>query len=785
MKKVFALVLSLLMVITVIPVGVISVSAVNEGVKTVDLTAYDTTDTFTINSIADWKAISESGKDFAGKTVVLGANIGGASASDMATLPTLFASFAGTFDGNNNTISYANVSGAALIVTTLTAAATIKDLTVNGCTVTNSGQDTGALVGRGNWGADLTITNCSVNATVKGNYATGLVIGGFRGTVNADNVNVSGTVKAASANQGFGGFVGMLYSWATVNLDKVALTNVTVIDDATAVTYAGGFVGCTNADNNTVSITDCSMTNVSVSGNDWVGGAVGYVNSTTVFTVNGLAMNNVNVVTVKNGDNGVGGLVGFMASGKNGTIEGVTATGLKVQANIGKGGNGGLIGWYKPAATDTLTIKNINIAGLDMDTTFQKWAIADSTSVANATRGTMGVGGIIGLYEANGASGLNITDVKIDGNIDTARPTSTCEGSTAGLIGFVTETSAMAYTDFDNYAGNITINRVEMLVDVVSNILYNGGTAALIGNYGQLTQGDWDSVRKDLYAANAVLDIEDVYIGGNVTGSAYAGGVIGYASFSGSTVNVNNVVFAGIISNPQYASQAALIITRGNRLGMNVTVKNCSATNAAIPLTHDMGNMGGKVAYNSYTAPTIIINGIEYTLNDNTRKDSLQRDAIITVTADEAAKMVQYTEAGFIKEVDGHLAGDYEQHTAVYDGKFDIRFITVAHIDNTTGYTVSIKAKTADGTFAFDNLVCEAYDSLIAYDNGLAAYSHAAADFGGRKFIAVVLQEIPAGAAYEFEVTVSYTTASGVVMSDVNTLYVTADGAFSSTPVVA
>ena len=545
-------------------------------------------------------------------------------------------------------------------------------------------------------------------------------------------------------------------------------------------------------------IKNVTLSNVTVNANTvYAGSLVGEViysaiTSDTQVEISNITLNNVTVSSSAAGSEAVGGLVGYMNPNKDCVIDGIAATNLKVSANIGVGGSGGLIGYYAPSDSNTLTVKNVKVEGLDMDTTFQQTELADKSSPSKAILGTMGVGGIIGLYVANAASGLNITDVMLDGYIDTARPTSTCEGSTAGLIGFVTEKGAMAYSDFDNYAGNITIKRVEMLVDVVSSVLYNGGTAALIGNYGQQAGGDWETYRKDLYAEGAVLDIEDVYVGGNVTGSAWAGGVMGYASFTDSTVNVNNVVFAGSITNPTAAAQAALIITRGNRLGMKVTVKNCSAVNTALPLTHDMGNMGSRTAdMGGYTDPTITINGIGYMLDGSVsglgRYSSLQRDAIITVTTAEAKMMVQYTDAGFIKKVDGHLAGDYEQHTGVYPGRYsdsvyDIRFITVSHVDNIDNYTVSIMAKTADGTFAFDNLVCKAYESLVGY-NGMDTYNYTPAQFGGRRFAAVLLQQIPSGVDYGFEVTVSYVTQSGVEMADVNTLYVTADGKFGSTPI--
>ena len=169
---------------------------------------------------------------------------------------------------------------------------------------------------------------------------------------------------------------------------------------------------------------------------------------------------------------------------------------------------------------------------------------------------------------------------------------------------------------------------------------------------------------------------------------------------------------------------------------------------------------------------------------------SLQRDSVATVTAEEAASMVNYNN-GKLTSVDGHLTAAYEQHTEAYEKAgnqvYDIRFIALSHVALTDGYTVTVRAKTTENTtdkdILFDNLKCEAYTSLKGY-NGLTAYEYTAAQLNGKSFIAVVLTGIPAGVAYDFEVVASYTTKSGITMTDiVRTLHVAADGTFSSTPV--
>lgn len=908
MRKMLSVLLATVMILTVLPMGAV-IAFAEEADGNLTIGASDAAGTvYTIYGTADWATVaaaSAAGNTFAGMTVKLGKDMAGTAESPL-TLATLFTNFSGTFDGNGKSVSYANVTGRAVIAGNVasgqaiiqnvtishvtfsatanesgviigvlsggTAKATIGNVTVNECIVDATGgsyEKIGGLVGNTASGSELTVNNCSVKATVKASgWQSTLGIGAANGAIytNTDStdsvIRLSGqVVVSGSGAQRFAAFLGSRnMSSQPCELTRIQVEGFTLCSNFTLTTdnnndikNVGALIGyVATAAKGAITVKDCRIKNADIKGGEAVGGAIGYLegNTDVDVTVDGLTVQNtiftgtrksvygvgsvlgrvkdcktltvknilLNDITVTASDTNddqkyIGGVIGVLFSGNACTVDGVTTLGaLKVTGTLHWGGYGGVVGQYEPSASDaSLTLKHLNMTHLDMDVSFGKGLPNDNTATGNISREWMGVGGVVGFYKAKGASALHITDAKLDGTVDTAK-CGTGAGATAGVIGYVTEQEAYAYKAYDKYAGTITIARLEMLIDITSTVTANGaGTAALIGNYGQNVKGD-GSRMPDLKAKDAVLTVKDVYIGGDVTGSTYrgVGGIMGWASFASSTVTVDRVIFAGTLTNTTEAGREGLLVGRGLRLGMNVTMKNCSSVSDNAVLGGDLGEQNGWIydtESTSYqmTGATLTLNGITYTAvttleinaqNAETKQFrnlfNLQRDSVITVTAAEAASMVNRDSAsGWITSVDGHLVGNLEQHTASYEknGKqvYDIRFITLVHAEAAEGYSVTIRAKTTeiddDNDILFANLACDSYVTLLGYE-GLVRYEYTPAQLNGKSFIAVVLTGIPAGVAYDFEVTASYTTESGVVMTDTTrTLHVSADGVFGSAPI--
>ena len=217
---------------------------------------YDTTDEFIINSIEDWMKISNSKKDFSGKTIKLGCDIDAQGAS----LPYLIFSLDATnviFDGQGYTIKNVGTTDApspyALIAYKL-GAATIKNVTFENIVLNGTGvlgMISGSMVLPEN-GTAL-IENIKVlGCTVTGGAATGSLLG----TVNDTDANCTLTIRSVTIDENTkvtggattGGLAGEIANVGTLNIFNVyTKATVTGLSDDH---YVGGLVGETNSTGN-------------------------------------------------------------------------------------------------------------------------------------------------------------------------------------------------------------------------------------------------------------------------------------------------------------------------------------------------------------------------------------------------------------------------------------------------------------------------------------------------------------------------------------------------------
>ncbi len=223
-----------------------------EGVPTLDLTNYDTETTFTVKNLADWELIAKSGKDFAGKKVVLDADLDGWDES----ISTLSANFAGHFDGQGHTIKNVVVSGGGLIATNITASTDVKieNLYVDRITVNYTADSAGALVGKiATTDANVTIQKITMkNVIVTSGGTTGGLIGGMAVkaqtkpvTVDIKQVYVAGIVESTVAQKQAGGLIGNDSSNGTSKTNTVTMniSDTAVLCSVTAISYANGLIG--------------------------------------------------------------------------------------------------------------------------------------------------------------------------------------------------------------------------------------------------------------------------------------------------------------------------------------------------------------------------------------------------------------------------------------------------------------------------------------------------------------------------------------------------------------
>ena len=217
--------------------------------------------------------------------------------------------YAGTFDGNNKTISNlslnGNQDGYGLFAET--SGATLTNFKLTNVNVVNATYSTGGLAGKIN---TTTVSNSSVSGTVQGFGKTGGLIGNANSGISTistsySEVNVSCT--STGGNQGYcGGLVGYIFTTNSAINNSYATGTVTAPTGGTADGY-GGLVGATF---NGIDVTNSYATG-NVTGQDSVGGLIGYMSSTTdvvgCFSTGDADSNNTQV----------GGMIGKYASGSD------------------------------------------------------------------------------------------------------------------------------------------------------------------------------------------------------------------------------------------------------------------------------------------------------------------------------------------------------------------------------------------------------------------------------------------------------------------------------------
>ncbi len=367
-KKALSLIVVLVMLLTMIPAGMISVSAA----PTIDLSDYDYATEYVIMNVEDWILIATTAqdKDFSGITVKLGADLDfseyttpwddehvpaegnflypmyngqyPSSSNDvarlyMATVPTLFNEFAGYFDGDGHTIRNAKFEEGGIAKKTLEGAEVIDDNFEN-VGVTDfydymafgivAGEVTGSL-----WVENVHVIDSNVYMNTVGTIHTG------------SGAALLGFVSAAAGNEGA----------------YVGISNCTVDADVSCGNYmAWGYGYGTGMAVGTVdSNVDFEMTGCEFSGTlnsiDWFAGVVGaiYAGAEREVTISdikidGLTMNS-NRGAVTNADNAWGSLIGALSVYDNAsvTIDRITVTDTSITTINGQA-VGGLIGIIQP-----------------------------------------------------------------------------------------------------------------------------------------------------------------------------------------------------------------------------------------------------------------------------------------------------------------------------------------------------------------------------------------------------------------------------------------------------
>ncbi len=705
-KRIWSALLALLMLVTVFPAGVVTITAAGtDG----DFELNDTDTTYTIDGPLDWNKVAEAsaaGETFAGKTIQLAADIDGANLPEGVTLKTpLFTNFAGTFTGLKN-------AGGA---TNADKYYTIKNVTVTGTS------DNDALIAAKYSGTatigDLNLDAVVMNAASYGQV--GLLAGGQAAedssiTLKIANVSASNCTLNAKTNIGL--MVGLAKNIGSLNISNVAIANASV----TATSWASSFVvgsGCT-----VMTFTDITV-HGTLSGNVRTGGVLG---ATTSKTANSVTMKNVDVlqgtkVTSNSyeaalyvGEMYNGTLLSFEDCDANGEVKGTkkvavflgnmgekasTCTDIKFTDCTATGkvtGTdsqvGGVVGGVN--GNGTFTMKNVDLIGLTVEGSYTTGGVLGSVRNWDANSNTDTTVKKLSNVTIN-MDDVDLTNVTVKGT----------SGATYGVGGMLG-----AWHNIDS-AGLLAISIKNTDLNTISVAAPAGTIGGVIGRVTQTTQVTIENIT--LSGTNTITSTyteeANVEKNGSITDDVGSGGLIGFSGGS-KAVTIDGVTIAGTLSVDGCLREGALI---GNQKSAEkLTIKDVTID---APITLDATFAGGLVGRKSGNG-AVEINGV--TINGDVALTAEQYSHTYTPEGTETSKTVNqdsyagtligFVDGGSVTVNDIAVAGDVTMTSSDCAGGM-IGLITNAgtHVINDVAMTgeVVMNATTMDSWMGIGGIV--------------------------------------------------------------------------------
>ena len=436
-------------------------------------------------------AAVNAGNSFAGNTVKLTASF----AYEGATMGSILESqingsngqpktgetfnyFAGTFDGNSNTIS-----GLTAPLFGAVNGATVKDLTINGATI-----NVNVFAAPIGYAVNSTISNVDVSGAVaiNGEHYVGGLIGYTASTaISNSDVTASGTIKADDANGEDGDDVGGLvgYFGPSATLDTCSVNNANL--KISGQRQVGGLAGLSSAGG---AITSCSVSGV------------------TVESITNANTNDKKAVKIA-----FGGMVG----GFNSSCGAVSGTVSNVTLSDGSGAvtehvRKGLVsaGRYASNGTNTLPTINVTVTGstIEISTAAQLAAIAAEVNAGNSFAGNTVE--LTASFAYTGDSIGSTNGLSINGNNGSPKAESTNKFFAGTFDGNSNTISGLAAPLFAAVNGA-----------TIKDLKINGATISGSRFVGPIN-----------YAYNSAITNVDVQGTLDIAGTHFVGGLVGYAA---------------------------------------------------------------------------------------------------------------------------------------------------------------------------------------------------------------------------------------------------------------
>lgn len=284
-KRLLSLVIAAMMILTLIPFSVISVSAAPGGSGTAE-------DPYIIGSKEDWEHVAANAATYASSYLKLTADIVATTEGETLSPLTSTTNFSGTLDGDGHTVKgFRNVQYQKGFICNAQFNGTVKNITFENMTMDNSlDQHTGLLARTCGTCAlqNINVKNCTVSTTVD-KIAIGGLIGRsyYSGGITATNVKIDGLTLSAPNSNCVGGIIGTIFGAATYSFTNCSVSNSTINGENYVGAFIGGAEGYTR--DAVYNFTNCESLNNTVSGGEGVALVVGSVGNVT--TVNATSCN--------------------------------------------------------------------------------------------------------------------------------------------------------------------------------------------------------------------------------------------------------------------------------------------------------------------------------------------------------------------------------------------------------------------------------------------------------------------------------------------------------------
>lgn len=542
-------------------------------------------------------------------------SIDGTQANNFTSIGNNTTAFTGKFDGIDYNIFNLNISGKDNVgLFGKTDGATISNVTLVGGSITGTGSNVGAIVGRAN---NTTLTNVVNSAAVSGNSYVGGIVGSAYDSAIKDAIN-TGTINGSGDN--VGGLIG--------NLQDSKFIEATDITEE----VEKGLIG------NSYNLGD-------VSGNGHnVGGLVGHAYDATIGDGTNLVYNRMDVTGAYN----VGGIVGNMTKS---TVQNAENSGTVLASrhydgeyifhtdNADFDGNGDKLGEKDvyianaggiagtssddSTITDVLNTGNVSsskqdgkdfydagnvggIVGSAVDTD-----ITNATNRENEVRGAHNVGGVAGYFGNSSDSdtskdytvtnGINdggdimATGARNENGFVKEKVRSTDTGAEETIIGNMG--GVVGYLDGDNVyvtgsANRGTVHSLDITGNTVSQASQASNTGGVVGKIDRSATKSLSDIKNNIKKAA----VSNSYNTGDVRGYMGVGGVVGMM-YNGEVAGSYNL---GSINTTRRAADAAS--NAYPSVNMGGVVGDTTEQTTAKALIYDVYNKGqiGDETYNYY-----------------------------------------------------------------------------------------------------------------------------------------------------------------------------------------